>query len=660
MHKRRTARATRISAQARDRRATASVLLIGIGLLILGGLVSLVLVDVAAARTGPGTGSMQQTVLATPTDLPNNAARRAMPVPGLRAALLVAQAAAVPIIGLSIAVSATLRDTGTLERLFGAGGSASWSGPATVCDLTADVKGERRRALRRSLAQLAVATVVGFLLTYLQTRTREPVLIKLTYFPAALLVLLGVDLYAGSRRPDQRPWQRQPVLPALIGIGGALLITYAAAYLVLGVIAEVLITGYLYLRHTPGVTLAALTGLVFVAAISAALAARVLRRTADPMHFAKQLVARDVKSTLDQDKRPEIMLLRSFQDDDLIMRMHRSARHSPIELAAAQPFERFEELLAWSLWRFGPVCAIGQPGTQHQLQPLGAAREFYSDEDWQEAVQSRIGSSKLIVFVVGRSRGLLWEVANAIKAGALAKCLFVFPPVSPAETSERLAVLAHALGIEPRCLPSVTDARYVIGMYFDDKGIPVLATVDGRDDLAYQTLFEHAGAALAARGRIALKAVAAEVRGPGRANIDSLLVKFDPRVTHAEPPSVSDGLRFILAPLFRRLSGPIGTADDIEAVRRARTEIYELIQRGDYGSIYDSYLSPRCQKAIPKSVWVQQNRTHNAGRDFSGPERVSVSVKGRQAVVDVAAYDGTPTQSQTFIRSNGRWFADVC
>jgi hypothetical protein len=248
-----------------------------------------------------------------------------------------------------------------------------------------------------------------------------------------------------------------------------------------------------------------------------------------------------------------------------------------------------------------------------------------------------------------------------MKLGALAKCLFVFPPVSPVETSERLAVLAHALGIEPRCLPpSVNGARYVIGMYFNDRGIPVLATVDGRDDIAYKTLFEHAGAALAAHGGTALRGAAPEVRASRRSNIDSLLVTFDPRGARAEPPSASDGLRFILSPMFRRLSGPSDAGDDVEAVRRTRMEIYELIQRGDYGSIYDSYLSLRCRKKISKSVWVQQNRAHNAGRDFSGLERVSVSVKGRQAVVDVASYDGTPTQSQTFIRADGRWFADLC
>ena len=110
-----------------------------------------------------------------------------------------------------------------------------------------------------------------------------------------------------------------------------------------------------------------------------------------------------------RDRRPPIIYLRSFHNDDTTLKSG----------------ERIEEAITEPLQACGPFLAIGRPG---ELAPRGAARIFYSDADWQAAVISMLRASGFIVVVAGWTKGLQWEVETIKAEGQLEKSIWVLPP----------------------------------------------------------------------------------------------------------------------------------------------------------------------------------------------------------------------------------------
>jgi hypothetical protein len=367
------------------------------------------------------------------------------------------------------------------------------------------------------------------------------------------------------RRSDSLPFERQPLVPAVLGTVGALVIVLAASYAITAATAIGILSTFFYMNAYSRVPVIPLLGTLLIAYVFLRWTPKVLSFTAVPLDMGRRLVAGSVAETLAKDHRREVLFLRSFADDELAIRTHRSLRHSPVELATTLPFERFEVVLTWVLWRLGPVCAIGKPDTGRALQPLGAAREYYSDDTWRAAAHDRIASAALVVFVVGRTEGLQWEIRNARAQGALEKCLFVVPPVALFESRERLTRLAAMLGVEARSLPpAVGQGRYVIGVHFSEAFTPTLICSDGRDDFAYQTMIEAIGTELA-RGAGDLLVRAEEPRQAGghhtTERLGSILseVSWDyesvlPRPT--DQLSVGQGARFIAKSVLRRLTWP--------------------------------------------------------------------------------------------------------
>lgn len=459
----------------------------------------------------------------------------------MRAGLIIVQALAIPLIAILFASASFLRDFGSLEAL-----SAPKEVSAAIprrryefVDLTDRTRKMRRRGRRRSVLTMALISLLsaGLMLTQIVTKLPSILVIPLGFLLAGVLY----GLYLHRRSDSSWSGSLNNLRPALMGMLGAFVVVLLVTYFLLSAIGLVFVYDFGSM----------LVKVVLVFALGA-IGMWLLRFTAWPLQLAKRKAQVSVDRALADDPRQEIMLLRSFQDDDLMMRMHRSARHSAIELASAQTIERFEELIAWLLWRYGPVVAFGQPGTQSKLQPLGAAREFHEDTNWQESARARMASSSLIVFVVGRSPSLAWEVHVALGEGRLGKCLFIVPPVDIDEARCRLLVLASALGIDPSAIPADTGKR-TIGLYLDEAGRPVVVGVDGRDDFAYEVLCDHAVPTLIRRTRT-LDSVAASVRG-AEVNIDPYVVTFRAGAKNNEPPRIRDGLRLLLRSLRERRAG---------------------------------------------------------------------------------------------------------
>lgn len=214
-----------------------------------------------------------------------------------------------------------------------------------------------------------------------------------------------------------------------------------------------------------------------------------------PFFFARRLGMRALRNeaarerTADQERHP-VLMLRSFADDQRLLRSRRTDRASIVERLCLRRFERFEEVAAAALSAYGPVLALSQP-KEKLPPPLGAVRRTFSMEDWQERIRDLISSARLICVTVGRSQSLLWEIGAIRAAGALDRAIFLLPPTGKTEQRRRLLVLAFALGIDYAPLDVTYPDRDVLAVVCPggdgaSGAIPVVITGSAPDDVGYE------------------------------------------------------------------------------------------------------------------------------------------------------------------------------
>jgi hypothetical protein len=130
----------------------------------------------------------------------------------------------------------------------------------------------------------------------------------------------------------------------------------------------------------------------------------------------RRLRARDARTLLQRPGERTVLLLRSFDDEELV-------DSRPMSLFQ----QRYEESLSVALSQLGPVITVGRPGDPMGF--AGAARFYVSHQNWQSAVQYLMVHSAAVVVIVGRTEGLWWEIETALKCVAREHLLFFFPPV---------------------------------------------------------------------------------------------------------------------------------------------------------------------------------------------------------------------------------------
>ena len=121
--------------------------------------------------------------------------------------------------------------------------------------------------------------------------------------------------------------------------------------------------------------------------------------------WMRRLRRRSSTRFLSEDRRPPVLYLRSFKDDEITSRPLR-------EPGTLFSFTE-EEYLVEVLKDFGPCIAIGQPG--ENLPDLGAMRIYLADDVWQDKVRELLISSKLVVLRAGRTPNFLWEVEQSVR-----------------------------------------------------------------------------------------------------------------------------------------------------------------------------------------------------------------------------------------------------
>ena len=129
------------------------------------------------------------------------------------------------------------------------------------------------------------------------------------------------------------------------------------------------------------------------------------------------------------DERAPVLVLRSFTDDQIQFERGLSRL-----LNARQP--SFEQLVTRECEALGPVIAIGQPG--EALPPLGAARDYPRDADWQTVVRRLMEEAEILVFILGETEGLAWELRTAVETlDRKDSVLVVIPPLEPSMLESR-------------------------------------------------------------------------------------------------------------------------------------------------------------------------------------------------------------------------------
>ncbi|MFH9969600.1 hypothetical protein ACH4PR_51710 [Streptomyces mirabilis] len=191
------------------------------------------------------------------------------------------------------------------------------------------------------------------------------------------------------------------------------------------------------------------------------------------------------------DLRPPVLYLRSFADDKLIVRSHASSRQGVLARYTYRRWELFEEVVAWHLWRYGPVVAAAEPGAEQPA--LGAAREELDDSVdavWRARVTALAEQAGLIVVLVGRTEGLAWELELLHRLGRLDRTVFLLPPVPRRSKTGRWETTRQIFGSLGERLPRLPQGSgEIIAASISSDGV-VFATARRHSDWSYEAALE--------------------------------------------------------------------------------------------------------------------------------------------------------------------------
>ena len=134
--------------------------------------------------------------------------------------------------------------------------------------------------------------------------------------------------------------------------------------------------------------------------------------------YAKYYFQPDAKALLNSDRRPPILFLRSFTDDEK-KAYARGAR-------ALFDFS-LESRLGGHFAKIGPFIAVGSPKDSSPM--LGAVRAKLSDDEWQGVVLGWMDASRLVILMAGSTQWVVWELSKVVQSGHVGKLIVMFPQV---------------------------------------------------------------------------------------------------------------------------------------------------------------------------------------------------------------------------------------
>lgn len=140
---------------------------------------------------------------------------------------------------------------------------------------------------------------------------------------------------------------------------------------------------------------------------------------------ARALFKASMEEMVKSDRREPILFLRAFKDDQV--KLMRSARPWLLSLMKIGYAKRnLDQLILMLASRYGPVVALGNPS--EKFPPYGAARAYFDNRTWQQAVERLCAESDIIIVCVDDSPGIWWELDFVFDQGMHLKTLFILHP----------------------------------------------------------------------------------------------------------------------------------------------------------------------------------------------------------------------------------------
>jgi hypothetical protein len=83
----------------------------------------------------------------------------------------------------------------------------------------------------------------------------------------------------------------------------------------------------------------------------------------------------------------------------------------------------------------GPVVALGAP--TENVAPLGAARLYAENVEWQDVVCRLVQRSRAVIICVDEGDGVVWELKHLLAGAHAAKTLCILSPTASSATMRR-------------------------------------------------------------------------------------------------------------------------------------------------------------------------------------------------------------------------------
>jgi hypothetical protein len=126
------------------------------------------------------------------------------------------------------------------------------------------------------------------------------------------------------------------------------------------------------------------------------------------LRYSRRMRAKGAEQVLENDPRPPIVYLRSFDFD-------RTSSATATSGLLPTETKTYEQRVARALRRVAPVVAVGDP--TEELPELGSVRLYADDAEWQRTIEDLTGRGGTIILHIGDSEGLAWEVSHVVGLG---------------------------------------------------------------------------------------------------------------------------------------------------------------------------------------------------------------------------------------------------
>jgi hypothetical protein len=185
------------------------------------------------------------------------------------------------------------------------------------------------------------------------------------------------------------------------------------------------------------------------------------------------------------DPRPPILFLRAFYDDQVALREPKHRLIGKLLALGVRPAP-LDQVLLEEATLYGPVVALGNP--RDRFPPYGAARGYFENKDWQQAVTDLARDALAIVLCVDETESVWWEISHIDANNYLHKTLFVLPPkyIDPQNNRTIATRLMAHLRVTDK--DTSTDLATVFGQ---GKTIGICIGDDGRVKLTKSTSFSR-------------------------------------------------------------------------------------------------------------------------------------------------------------------------